>query len=375
MESKLRVFLSADLVGSTKLKNRLNHKELLEKYRARCHVIDRLRKQTNRLMISEEDERAAVLESLAVSTDDFDWSSVVFAFYDGLHAAFLSSLQRRSTEISFSLDNTFAPWKAVGDELIYSIPVNGRKELHYVTIAFLIALRELDAKIANRPGNAAAGLRIKGAAWVAGFPVRNREIKLPPDDRLDFLGPDMDTGFRIGKCTKSGMLVSSIELAELLGECQAEFAPMLGKVVGWEELKGVWNDQRYPIIWIDFPDSHPDATLRAAKEFNLWEQEESTWCKVWSDSSKTKEQLSALAVTIRELRTALPPSLGLVDPYISGDALETSTIPQDHTEILNLLKMIECHRAAVSSQDADVDSPVASDSIESDIATLRELVE
>ena len=43
VESCLRVFLTADLVGSTKLKNRLNHQELLEKYRSRLHVIDKLR--------------------------------------------------------------------------------------------------------------------------------------------------------------------------------------------------------------------------------------------------------------------------------------------------------------------------------------------
>ena len=45
IQSRVRVFLSADLVGSTKLKNRLNHQELLDKYRTRRHVIAKLRQQ------------------------------------------------------------------------------------------------------------------------------------------------------------------------------------------------------------------------------------------------------------------------------------------------------------------------------------------
>ncbi|MGO8749155.1 MAG: hypothetical protein ACLQNE_24620 [Thermoguttaceae bacterium] len=216
--------MSADLVGSTKLKNRLNHQELLEKYRSRLHVIDKLRAQDSELVISPEVERAAVLESLAVSTEDFDWATVVFNFYQEIHTGFVSALGelKQPDDISFLPDKNFKPWKAVGDELIYEVRCSGRRELHNVVVAFLRAVREGDNKIRKTAGEVTAALRIKGAAWVAGFPVRNREVTLPPDNRADYLGPDMDTGFRIAKCTRSGMLVVSVELAELLGECQGK---------------------------------------------------------------------------------------------------------------------------------------------------------
>ncbi len=251
IESRMRVFLSADLVGSTKLKNRLNHQELLEKYRSRCHVVEKLRKQDATLNISDDIERAAVLESLAVSTEDFDWATVVRAFYEGLHTEFVTAIEelRESHVIGDALANSIKPWKAIGDELIYEISVPGRLELYHITMGFLRTIREMDRKIGERSGGVSVELRIKGAAWVAGFPVRNREIILPAlNERWDFLGPDMDTGFRIAKCTRAGMLVVSIELAELLGECQGKVSPMLGKIVGWEELAGVWNDKRYPVI-------------------------------------------------------------------------------------------------------------------------------
>lgn len=357
INSHLRVFLSADLVGSTKLKNRLNHQELLAKYRTRQHVIEKLRRADGNLAISDSAEETALLESLGVSTDDFDWATVVRNFYQGIHTTFVSAIADIKPD-GFSesdYEKDFKPWKAVGDELIYEVQVRGRQALHEVTIAFLQAIREMDRKVSTSDYGG-GGLRIKGAAWVAGFPVRNRRIELPPDGRADYLGPDMDTGFRIGKCTRSGMLVASVELAELLGECQAKFAPMLAKIVGWEELKGVWNDQRYPVIWVDFPDSHPSAKSHSAQEFSVWDQEDCRWCKAWENSEK-KRQLSDISHMLHEIRGSLPKSLGLVNPYIVGDKLETYDIDSDHKQILGLLKRIEDHKADIMCQD----SPLAND--------------
>ena len=375
-ESNVRVFLSADLVGSTNLKNRLNHQVLLEKFQSRCHVVQKLRIQDGKLPISEEIERAAVLESLAVSTVDFDWATVVRAFYEDLHSGFATALKviREGGVSGQTWKNEIKPWKAVGDELIYEIPVRGRRELHDVTIAFLQAIRELDGKFGNRSEGGAAGLRIKGAAWVAGFPVRNREIKLPPDDRPDFLGPDMDTGFRIAKCTRSGMLVVSVEMAELLGEGQGQFESMNGQIVGWVKLKGVWNDQRYPVIWVDFPDEHPAARERSATPFSLWDQEDCRWCKAWSVPSR-KSKLFKLAETLRVLRKALPPSLGIVDPYIMGDKLETEKLPDEHAQILKLLSAIDRHRQEANRQVA-VETVRDDDRlIESDVAQVTHLLQ
>lgn len=380
-KSQMRVFLSADLVGSTKLKNRLNHQTLLEKYRSRRHVIQKLRTQDGNLQISEEVERAAVLESLAVSTDDFDWSTVVRAFYEDMHSGFVTALKAdcEGTGVVANMEHKpFEPWKAVGDELIYAIPVQGRRELYSVTVAFLRAIRELDIKLGNRSEGGTAALRIKGAAWVAGFPVRNREIKLPPNNRPDFLGPEMDTGFRIAKCTKSGMLVVSVEMAELLGENMqgGQSVSLSGQIVGWVKLKGVWNDLRYPVIWVDFPNSHRHAEDCRATPFTLWDQEESIWCKRWSSTKpEDRESLFNLAVRLREIRIALPPSLGIVDPYIVKDELHNEPLPKEHTEILDLLRAIETHRQDANRHEVeDLEAPSAS-SIDSDVAQVSGLLD
>ena len=351
IQSELRIFLSADLAGSTRLKNRLNHQELYEKFKARWTVLDKIREKNNGVNFSDEAAHTAVLESLGVSTEDFDWASVVEFFYANLHSEFSDNLAKANEKHQLNeFPAKVKPWKAVGDELIYQLIVRSRKDLHWITLAFLAAVRVIDGKVKDR-GGAERGLRIKGSAWVAGFPVRNRKIRLPAIESEDFLGPDIDTGFRIGKCTQPGMLVVSMKLAELLSETPGEINPVVGKIVGWEELKGVWNDKKYPIVWVDFPSGYPraDDDLKAPK-FDPWQQADSVWCKAWESNSPPKQPLREFMDQLREVRSSLPKSLGLVDPYIVGDPEYDDKVPEEHQHILELLKMVRDHQANVQKQ-------------------------
>ena len=199
-------------------------------------------------------------------------------------------------------------------------------------------------------------------------------IRLPAIETEDFLGPDIDTGFRIGKCTQPGMLVVSVEMAELLSEAPGDVNPMIGKIVGWEELKGVWNDKRYPVIWVDLPSGYPDADgdLKA-QEFDPWQQVDSTLCKSWS-SDPPKQPIRDFAETLRQLRKMLPKSLGLVDPYIVGDPDHEDEIPKEHQQILDLLKSVQEHQDAVQKQDAEEPAAGAPDNAEQDLAAVDELL-
>lgn len=169
-DAQVRAFFSADLVGSTRLKNRLNHQELYEKYRARMSVAERLASQ------DADARNRAVLESLGISTEDIDWAKVVEDFYRDLHSTFNDELVKIKEKYHLEdLDQEQTPWKAIGDELIYQFRIKSRKQLHWLTVAFLCALRTIDKKVAARVASD-QGLRIKGSAWIAGFPVRNRII-------------------------------------------------------------------------------------------------------------------------------------------------------------------------------------------------------
>ena len=95
---------------------------------------------------------------------------------------------------------------------------------------------------------------IKVSVWVV--PIfknshRNRTVSVKYDDestRRDFLGQDMDIGFRISKYSNPNAIVMSISCASLFMYCNKEIGEKF-KIVGVKKLKGVNNDAFYPIIW------------------------------------------------------------------------------------------------------------------------------
>ena len=361
-DSHLRVFLSADLVGSTKLKNDLNQQSLWEKFEARQGLIQRLRSLQPDVQLNDVATQRAVLQSLGIGEEDFDWATVVGSFYHGFHNQFAAELKDSKNKHS-EIDEDCRPWKAIGDELLYQFPVKNRRQLFWIVVSFLKAIRRSDKTFQEKDQSNRRGLRLKGTAWVAGFPVRNRVIELPAlESTEDFLGPDIDTGFRIGKCTRPGMMVVSVELAELLSETP-DLDPFLGMIVGWEGLKGVWNDRLYPVVWVELPEGmRQDNPDLEAQPFNDWQQQECRFCRDWAKTA-TKNQLRQFAKRLRDLRDQLHPNLGLVDPYITGDTEAGDKMPPQHQQILELQKKIEQFLKEAEQQDANEDGtrPVISE--------------
>jgi hypothetical protein len=68
---------------------------------------------------------------------------------------------------------------------------------------------------------------------------------------FDFIGPEIDIGFRISKFAHRGVLLISCGLAYLLLQ-QSRTTDQIAKhlkIVHYERLKGVWGGRLYPIIW------------------------------------------------------------------------------------------------------------------------------
>ena len=88
----------------------------------------------------------------------------------------------------------------------------------------------------------------------------------------EFIGIDIDTGFRLAKQTRSGRLTVSFELAYILAE-QKEYAKKL-KIITYRNLKGVWNNLVYPIIWYYDPSQHNNRSFRSSMAFDSIERDE-----------------------------------------------------------------------------------------------------
>jgi hypothetical protein len=88
-------------------------------------------------------------------------------------------------------------------------------------------------------------LDVKGSGWLAEFPSRNMTVEitdqakedeiedeafeLRADERpssFDFLGPEIDSGFRIGRNAAADRFTASIELAYHLAEAAQKFFPV-----------------------------------------------------------------------------------------------------------------------------------------------------
>jgi hypothetical protein len=245
LHPRLRIFLSADLIGSTALK----HRPFLP------------------FTSNEETEPSPT------------WLNSIADFYFNFASIFAKAWQ----EIGVQTGAAPELWKASGDELIYTKEIESRQQILAVLRAWIKAIKEYRKEL-NKPGR----LNAKSFAWVAGFPVHNSEIVFSSesmDDNLfeadsrlrnfhlierwyekpasrqklvrDFIGPSIDAGFRLSHFATAQRMPISFDLAWLLATAQfpdnadQNFESLHMRYAGREILKGVLSDQPVPLFWLD----------------------------------------------------------------------------------------------------------------------------
>ena len=160
-----------------------------------------------------------------------------------------------------------AVWKFMGDETIFVCAPVSPEEATLLLRAHFNAMAAYEAEyLADLP------LRLKGTAWLARFPSPNIEIEVPELARgggttqTDFIGPDIDLGFRLGKFAWPATVSVSLDLLDVV--LQAGNRELLDFfLVGREPLKGVLFGRPYPAVW-----ARPAG---AASGFMPWESEDS----------------------------------------------------------------------------------------------------
>jgi hypothetical protein len=178
----------------------------------------------------------------------------------------------------------FNVWKYIGDEVVFwrhIVPADNLARLvHDLHAALLRVIAKLDGiegehGIRTRnlisakmtvwgavadfvPNPLAPGRKDQGPSKVQNKIIREDHIIGLDAGRqahetvlFDFVGPEIDIGFRISKFAHRGVLLVGCGLAHLLLE-QSRTTDDIGKhlkIVSYEPLKGVWNGRAYPIIW------------------------------------------------------------------------------------------------------------------------------
>lgn len=186
-------------------------------------------------------------------------------------------------------------WKTIGDEVFFTKRIDHPWQAVVCMHAWVRTLAVLRTFLLEHK------LNVKSTAWLADFPLRNQEIALRTvttssldelDDThilnnhnrlrdfydkntdgyvLDFIGPSIDTGFRVTSFASPRKLALSAELSFLLSceQSRAQLNPQLYaqrsyvlpsfmmRYDGRHQLKGVLDGSGYPIFWIDLDPNNP----------------------------------------------------------------------------------------------------------------------
>lgn len=335
-ESQIKLFLSVDISGSTKLKNTHNYSLIQKKCADEADIVNHFREDKEEKITAD-----IVFKKHNNSIYYQDWSKIVKDLLNDFNSKFNGYLE----------GDDIYPWKVCGDELIYCIKVEKRQDVYLYVLAFYKTLRYHDKKCKE-----ADLIRLKGSAWTAGFPVRNRIVETPipklylqsenkkddffPYPHFDYAGPEMDIGFRIGKYTYPGLIVVSLELAYILTDSKTQEIP--GEKfsiinVGWRVLKGVWNGKKYPIFWLKMPDTFDKSKDFYYKVYNYWDREESSLLKIY-DTNYKDPSLCCSHDDLKKIIEEFKETECIVKPYFCKDG---DFIPPEHQKLIDFMNILD----------------------------------
>ena len=197
--------------------------------------------------------------------DSHQWLVYFSFFYENFNVFFENHLSDKSHREQF-LGNPDLPlakitnskprlWKTLGDELLFFHELNDHRQASFYVNCFRHAILDINTELKKKSDDR---LKLKGTAWVAGFPVGNMLIVENLDaQKFDFIGPLVDVGFRLSKYSNEQKFVVSVDLALLLSH-HVQSDDFQFHYDGRVPLKGVLNEKPYPIIWLrmvedDFP--------------------------------------------------------------------------------------------------------------------------
>lgn len=252
---RVRLFLSADLSGSTEFKNSKHGENYQE----------------------------------GISPK---WVSVFQHFYTDFPVRYATNYQDNVNSTT-GFDNCPKLWKAVGDELVFCGKVSTKKSIWISLSSFIETLHDYRKHLFDQQ----TGLNIKGAAWLAAFPEPNRAVQLQRSSKTpdfisasealeaaadeqpydyDFLGKAIDTGFRVATIATPERFALSVQLARLL----VSSPPAIGFAhdIHFDQtiaLKGVNRGEPYPVLFIDTMEHLPTKDARM-KERDLLNKSESS---------------------------------------------------------------------------------------------------
>ncbi|MBE6048600.1 MAG: NUDIX hydrolase [Clostridium sp.] len=213
------------------------------------------------------------------------WSKLILLFYERIKKIFRSKIECEQKKYTHNQMSEINVWKIVGDEILFYKKVEQPQELFYNIKAMFYTMNEfydeiyeMDSFKEKNKTIIKPNIDIKGSVWIAKCEEKkngqynyiyinaltsNQDSNVilgQHQSQIDFLGPDIDEGFRIGKYCSKRKVTVSVNLAYILYELSERdddiFSDLdkkdissLFRIVSYEKLKGIWEGRLYPIIF------------------------------------------------------------------------------------------------------------------------------
>lgn len=277
-----------------------------------------------------------LVNSTSYKQYDKNWPNVFSDFFSIVQENFISKIPG------------LAVWKYVGDEVLFYKEIDNLNSILESPSEVFKLMESCQKKLHNDNKKSKNRLYLKSTIWIA--PVRKSTdtecdiVNVIPDLKesiRDYIGVDIDEGFRISKFSSQGKLVVDATLAYILLKnketvnirCDYNVEDRL-KIVGYRKLKGIWENRLYPIIWYHKSWADIDSMY-------LYDEEEiSDICKSLKTSNYEVEPISRLHKILSEVN--------LIDDKVNK-ILDIVKNYNDETIINNpaISKLVQLHCVAV----------------------------
>lgn len=317
LKPKLRLFLSVDIAGSTAAKQNASN------------FFKHHTQEANSLSASAE---APQFEQEYHNASRWLKTSVIFyetfgkEFINSWNAAVLESKGMPGYTLAAMDGSPPAFWKAAGDEVLFYKDITDWMQVVLTVGAWVVAMKRVRPQLRVAYGGSATAIDLKGSAWLAGFPVINTALCVDPtpstgstpfdmqidaefakipvcknmlysaflfkeptvkdifdfhastikpsNDRIDFIGPLIDLGFRISQFAEIERMAISMEVVHAFirankqhagfynpldgvihafsgNSSLSSFPPVTLGYSGRQPLKGISGTRGYPMFYLD----------------------------------------------------------------------------------------------------------------------------
>ncbi|MBS6506014.1 hypothetical protein [Streptococcus vestibularis] len=205
-----------------------------------------------------------IVESTYLKSINPQWAKLFNQFYDWS----VRDLEKLGFEF----------WKYVGDEVLFykKLEKKDLENFHLIPSKVFNSMNSIQNELHKEYQNTKMFLALKGTLWISkviepslvdlnkSYFINDNIVikKLPklsysvlPQVFIDFLGPEIDLGFRISKFSMKNQLIVSAEFVQLhfeisrnLDKHSAVLKENCYRLLIQTKLKGIWHKREYPIV-------------------------------------------------------------------------------------------------------------------------------